>query len=90
MLLKILLLLTVGLNLFSFILMGLDKFFAIRGMRRIPERTLLIVCGLFGAVGGLMGMHLFRHKTRKPKFSWGVPAMLVLQIALLLLIRFVL
>ena len=37
---------------------------------------------LRSSVGALFGMYTFRHKTRKPKFAYGVPAMLVVQIAL--------
>lgn len=70
-------------NLISFLLMGVDKRRAKKGLWRIPEKTLLTVCALFGAAGGLLGMKLFRHKTQKPKFSFGVPALLILQIAFL-------
>ena len=70
-------------NLAAFLLMGIDKRRAVRDVRRIPERTLLTACGLFAAAGGLIGMHVFHHKTRKLKFSVGVPVMLVAQAALL-------
>ena len=69
-------------NLVSFFMMGIDKRRAVRDRWRIPERTLLIACGLFAAAGGLIGTHAFRHKTRKLKFALGVPVMLILQIAL--------
>ena len=62
--------------------MGIDKRRAVRGRWRVPERTLLTVCALFGAAGGLMGMKLFRHKTQKPRFRFGVPLMLIAQLAL--------
>ena len=68
-------------NLAAFLLMGIDKRRAVRDVWRIPERTLLTACGLFAAAGGLIGMHVFHHKTRKLKFSVGVPVMLVVQIA---------
>ena len=71
-------------NLTAFCLMGADKRRAIRGRWRIPERTLLLACACFGALGGLLGMRLFRHKTLHRQFSWGVPAMLVCQAALLI------
>jgi uncharacterized membrane protein YsdA (DUF1294 family) len=69
------------LNLFSFILMGIDKGKAKRDAWRIPERTLLLACVPFSALGGLIGMHVFHHKTRKPKFFICVPAMLIVQAA---------
>lgn len=68
-------------NLAAFLLMGLDKRKAIRGVRRIPEKTLLTACGLFAAAGGLIGMRVFHHKTRKTKFRLGVPLMLTAQLA---------
>ena len=68
-------------NLTAFFLMGADKRRARKGRWRIPERTLLIVCGLFAAAGGLIGMNVFRHKTQKPKFRIGVPLMLIAQAA---------
>lgn len=70
-------------NLYAFILMGVDKRKAVRGVRRIPEKALLTACGLFAAPGGLIGMHVFHHKTRKIKFSVGVPLMLIAQAAIL-------
>ena len=73
------------LNLISFVLFGLDKRRARKGLWRIPEKTLLLSCALFGAAGGLAGMNVFRHKTLKPRFRFGVPALLVLQCALILL-----
>lgn len=48
----------------TFLLYGIDKAKARRGAWRIPERTLLLCSFFGGAVGGLCGMYLFRHKTR--------------------------
>ena len=70
-------------NLYAFLLMGIDKRKAIRDVRRISEKALLTACGLFAALGGLIGMHVFHHKTRKLKFKLGVPLMLIAQAALL-------
>ena len=70
-------------NLYAFILMGIDKRKAIKDVRRIPEKTLLAACGLFAAAGGLIGMHVFHHKTRKLKFKLGVPLMLIAQAGIL-------
>ena len=82
-LIRILVLIFVLTNAAAFVMMGIDKRRAVRDSWRIPERTLLAACGLFAALGGLIGMYVFRHKTRKLKFSLGVPAMLVVQAALL-------
>jgi uncharacterized membrane protein YsdA (DUF1294 family) len=71
-------------NLFAFILMGVDKRRAAKNKWRIPERTLLLACVPFSALGGLLGMNIFHHKTKKPKFSVGVPVMLLIECAALL------
>ena len=70
-------------NLYAFILMGIDKRKAIKNTRRISEKALLTACGLFAAPGGLIGMHVFHHKTRKLKFKLGVPLMLIAQAAVI-------
>lgn len=59
------------LNLLLVGVMGWDKFCAVRDMRRVPEKTLLVLGLLGGGIGGLIGMQAFHHKTRKPIF-WAV------------------
>lgn len=59
-----------GLNLWAFVLFGLDKRYAVHGKRRIPERTLLLACCCAGAIGAWLGVRVFRHKTRKLSFLW--------------------
>lgn len=68
------------LNLLAFVAMGLDKARAKAGRWRIPEATLLALAVAGGSIGALAGMHLFRHKTRKPKFKYGLPVILTFQI----------
>ena len=58
------LILLASLSLFAFLLYGLDKWKAKRGARRIPELWLLGIGLLGGSLGALIGMYLFRHKTR--------------------------
>ncbi len=65
----------------SFAAMGLDKLYARRGERRIPERRLFLFTALGGAVGGLLGMYLFRHKTKHWYFVLGFWALFALQAA---------
>lgn len=76
-------------NLIAFLLMGIDKRRAIRGRRRIPEATLLLSAVLGGGIGALAGMLLFRHKTRKPRFTVGIPVILAMQIGFFLLLFYV-
>jgi uncharacterized membrane protein YsdA (DUF1294 family) len=61
-----------------------DKRLARHGRRRISESSLLLYSLLGGAVGGMLGMYVFRHKTRNFKFKWGLPLILILQAGLLL------
>ena len=68
-------------NALGLVLMRIDKKKALRHQWRIPEATLMTVAALGGSVGSLAGMYLFRHKTRHPKFDLGIPALLVLQLA---------
>lgn len=66
-----------------FLLMGADKRLARRGGRRVPERTLFLLALLLGAPGGLLGMYVFRHKTRHWYFVLGFWALAVLQLGAL-------
>lgn len=67
-------------NLLGFILMALDKSFAIKHKRRIPEKNLIIAALAGGAAGIFLGMRFCRHKTRHLKFSLGVPVIIILQL----------
>ena len=63
----------IGMNLFSFILMGWDKLSAIKGKWRISEKVLLSISLLGGSIGTLFGMLIFHHKTKKPLFQIIIP-----------------
>ena len=69
-------------NVLLFALMGIDKYKAKRGLWRIPEKTLFLTAALGGSIGGILGMRLFRHKTRHNSFKFGFPAILIAQLAL--------
>lgn len=71
----------VMMNLLAFIAMGVDKSKARRGAWRIPEKTLFSLSLLGGSIGALAGMYMFRHKTKHMRFVVGMPAVLVLHIA---------
>ena len=83
-LVSVLALLCCGMSLVLLITMGADKRFARTGHRRVPEKRLFLFALLGGAVGGLLGMYTFRHKTRHPAFSLGFPLLALLQAAGLL------
>lgn len=69
-------------NAGAFVLMLADKQKARKNRWRIPERTLIGSALLGGSLGALLGMYTFRHKTKHLKFTLGVPAILMAQIAL--------
>ena len=70
-------------NIVGFAIMGIDKRKAIKRTFRIPEATLFIVALIGGSIGSILGMQIFRHKTRHWYFVFGMPAILIAQIALL-------
>lgn len=73
-------------NFIAFIMFGIDKRKAKKNKWRIPEATLMAISLLGGSVGGLLGMKVFRHKTKHPKFYIGIPAILIIQIGLTIFI----
>lgn len=72
----------IAINLVTFAVYGADKRRARRGAWRVPEKTLFLLPLLGGSVGALLGMRVFRHKTKHWYFVWGVPAILLAQAAL--------
>ena len=72
----------IAINLVTFAVYGIDKRRARRGAWRVPEKTLFLLPLLGGSVGALLGMRVFRHKTKHWYFVWGVPAILLAQAAL--------
>ena len=71
------------LNIVAFVLMYEDKRRAKKKLWRISERTLFTAALLGGSIGGLCGMYFFRHKTKHWYFRLGFPAILCVQVALL-------
>lgn len=76
-----------AINVISFIAFGLDKRKARKGQWRTPESTLLTLAIIGGSVGAWAGMKVWRHKTLHPKFKYGIPAILAIQIILLAVLR---
>ena len=67
-------------NVVAFLAMEIDKWKAKNDAWRIPESTLMSLVLLGGGIGGIAGMYTFRHKTKKPKFYIGFPAILLFEI----------
>lgn len=76
----------IAVNVIGFFLMGIDKRKAIKRSFRIPEATLFLIAVLGGSIGSILGMYTFRHKTRHWYFVYGMPLILILQIALIVFI----
>ena len=68
-------------NAVAFMLMLIDKIKAKKNLWRIKESTLMLWAAVGGSIGALAGMYTFRHKTLHRKFTIGIPAILILQIA---------
>ena len=85
---KYLLIYLLVINLVGFFLMFLDKQKAKKGKWRIPEKTLFLVALIGGSLGTTLGMNTFRHKTKHWYFKFGMPAILILQIALSIYLLF--
>lgn len=80
---KILIIWLVLINLTAFALFGIDKKRAKKKQWRIPEKMLFLSAILGGSIGALLGMQLFRHKTKHWYFRYGIPFILLLQAALM-------
>lgn len=75
-------------SIVTFFVYGADKNKARKGQWRIPENVLIALAAIGGSIGALIGMRYFHHKTKKPKFYVGVPAILVVQVILLILVLY--
>ena len=75
-------------NIIGFALMGIDKYKAKKRAFRIPEATLFIVALIGGSIGSILGMYAFRHKTKHWYFVYGMPFILIVQLALVALLLY--
>lgn len=71
----------IAFNAVSLIMMGIDKNAAVKGLYRIPERTLMALAAFGGSLGAMLGMLVFRHKTKHKKFTIGIPLLMVFNAA---------
>ena len=77
----------IGINVLTFLFYGIDKWKARKKKWRIPENTLIWLAVAGGSIGALLGIYVFRHKTKHKKFTLGIPAILIVQIVLLLTVK---
>ena len=71
-------------NVIAFPIYGMDKWKAKRGSWRISEATLLLMAVAGGSIGALLGMNVWHHKTMHKKFKYGLPLILLAQLALII------
>lgn len=69
-------------NTLTFLLYGIDKYKAKKARWRISETTLLMMAVIGGSIGAWAGMRLWHHKTMHKKFKYGIPLIILLQVAL--------
>lgn len=69
-------------NTLTFLLYGIDKYKAKKARWRISEATLLMMAVIGGSIGAWAGMRLWHHKTLHKKFKYGIPLIILLQVAL--------
>lgn len=83
----ILILYFITVNFIGIAVMASDKIRSMEHRFRTPESVLLAIAVIGGSIGCILGMFLFHHKTRKPKFRIGLPSILAVQILLWILLH---
>ena len=81
-LIKILIIYLIVANVVTFFVYGVDKWKAKRSKWRIREAALLLLAALGGSIGAWLGMKVWRHKTMHKKFKYGIPLIIILQVAI--------
>ena len=71
-----------AINIATFFLYGIDKYKVKKNQWRISEATLLTMAAIGGSIGAWTGMRLWHHKTMHKKFKYGIPLIIILQVAL--------
>ena len=70
-------------NVVTFFMYGVDKLKAKKSKWRIRETALLGLAVLGGSIGAWVGMKVWHHKTQHKKFKYGVPAIIIVQLAII-------
>jgi uncharacterized membrane protein YsdA (DUF1294 family) len=81
---QLILIYLVAMNVVTFFMYGIDKWKAKRSKWRISEATLLGMAVIGGCIGAWLGMRVWHHKTMHKKFQFGIPLIIVAQIALVI------
>ena len=76
----------IAINVVTFLVYGVDKIKAKQGCWRISEATMLVLAIIGGSIGALLGMKIWHHKTMHKKFKYGLPLILLAQIALIYIV----
>ena len=71
-----------AINIATFFLYGIDKYKAKKGKWRISEGALLTMAAISGSIGAWIGMRIWHHKTMHKKFKYGIPVIIIMQVAL--------
>ncbi len=87
-LIKILIIYLIVANVVTFFMYGVDKWKAKRSKWRIREAALLLLAALGGSIGAWLGMKVWRHKTMHKKFKYGIPLIIILQVAIAAAVMF--
>ena len=82
---QLILIYLIAINVVTFFLYGMDKWKAKRSKWRISEATLLGLAVIGGSIGAWLGMKVWHHKTMHKKFNYGLPLILIVQIAIVFL-----
>ena len=73
-------------NVITLMMYGIDKWKAKHSKWRIPEATLLIMAAVGGSIGAWTGIKLFHHKTLHKKVKYGVPAIFLIQLGIVVFV----
>ena len=76
----------IAINVITFLIYGIDKFKAKKGKWRIPESSLLLLAIIGGSIGAWFGIKVWHHKTLHKKFKYGIPLIVIAQIAIVVYI----
>ena len=74
----------VAMNVVTFFMYGIDKWKAKHSKWRISEATLLRLAVIGGSIGAWLGMKVWHHKTMHKKFQFGIPLIIVAQVAMII------